>query len=106
MTMKTESIEPFSCNMFLKEGMELKEYGVDATVIRLTGHTKGSIGLKVGTSDFIVGDALMNIGKPTVAKIYGDYGKAKQSAQIISQSGDRMIHFGHGKSMRNQLWKV
>lgn len=106
LSMKKETIEPFSCNIFLKEGMELKEYGVDATVIRLTGHTKGSIGLKIGISDFIVGDALMNMGKPSVAKIYGDYQKVKQSAQIISQSGGRMIHFGHGKSVRNRLWKA
>lgn len=99
---KTES---FSCNIFLKEGMDLREYGIDATVVRLTGHTKGSIGLKVGTGDFIVGDALMNIGKPAITKIYGDYERAKQSVQIISQSGNRMIHFGHGKSVQNRYWK-
>lgn len=103
--MKKETVEPFPCNIFLKEGMELKEYGVDATVIRLTGHTRGSIGLKVGKKDFIVGDALMNIGKPTMSLLYGNYDKVKYSAQIISQSGDRMIHFGHGKSVRNRFWK-
>lgn len=102
---KREKIDPFSCTVFLKEGMDLKEYGVNATVIRLSGHTKGSIGLKIENSDFIVGDALMNIVKPSITRMYVDYDKAKQSAQIISQSGERMIHFGHGKSIRNQYWK-
>lgn len=101
---RKEKAESFLCSVFLKEGMVLNEYGVDATVIRLTGHTKGSIGLKIGTKDFIVGDALMHIGKPSMAKFYGNYEKAKQSVQIISQSGDRMIHFGHGKSMQNRYW--
>lgn len=95
-----------TCSVFLKDGMNLQDYGVDATVVRLSGHTRGSIGLRVGKRDFIVGDALMNIGKPTVARIYSDYEKVKQSAQIISQSGERMIHFGHGKSVINRYWKV
>ena len=104
-TAKREKVEPFQCDVFLKEGMTLRDYGVDALVVRLPGHTKGSIGLKVAQSDFIVGDALMNIGKPGITKLYADYDKTKQSAQIISQSGNRMIHFGHGKSVRNQYWK-
>lgn len=104
-TMKREKIEPFQCNVFLKDGMDLSEYGVDAKIVRLSGHTRGSIGLKVGNRDFIVGDALMNMGRPSVARIYGDYDKMKQSTQIISQSGDRIIHFGHGKSIKNRFWK-
>ncbi len=100
-----EKVELFPCDVSLKEGMDLSEYGIDATVIRLPGHTKGSIGLKIGHNDFIVGDALMNIGKPTITKLYSDYDKVKQSAQIISQSGNRKIHFGHGKSVLNQYWK-
>lgn len=105
-SIKKESAEPFPCSVYLKEGMDLKEYGVDATIIRLSGHTRGSIGLKVGTRDFIVGDALMNIGKPAMPRIYGNYDKVRYSAQIISQSGDRMIHFGHGKSVKNRHWKA
>lgn len=104
-SMKREKIEPFQCGVFLKDGMDLTEYGVDAKIIRLSGHTRGSIGLKVGSRDFIVGDALMHMGKPSVARIYGNYDKVVQSAQIISQSGDRVIHFGHGKSMQNRFWK-
>jgi glyoxylase-like metal-dependent hydrolase (beta-lactamase superfamily II) len=103
--MKKETMEPFPCTVFLKEGMDLKEYGVDATVIRLAGHTKGSIGLKAGRKDFIVGDALMHFGKPSISKIYWNYEKTKQSAQIISQSGERKIHFGHGRSVTNRFWK-
>ncbi|MBR3772304.1 MAG: MBL fold metallo-hydrolase [Clostridium sp.] len=95
-----------TCSVFLKDGMSLADYGVDATVVRLSGHTRGSIGVKVGTRDFIVGDALMNIGIPSVTRLYGDYDKVRQSAQVISQSGERMIHFGHGKSVKNRFWKA
>lgn len=102
---KKEKVAPFPCTVFLKEGMNLREYGINAIVVRLPGHTKGSIGLKIENSDFIVGDALMNIVKPSITRVYSDYDKARQSAQIISQSGNRMIHFGHGKSIPNRYWK-
>lgn len=99
-----EKTDPFVPEVYLKQGQSLEEYGINATVIRLAGHTKGSIGLKIGMTDFIVGDALSNLFIPSLVPIYWDLDKVKQSAQVISQSGDRMIHFGHGKSVRNRVW--
>lgn len=101
---KDDQQEPFQVDVFLKDNMELLPYGVDAKIVRLSGHTKGSIGVKVGQSDFIVGDSMMNFWKPVITEIYENYDQAKISAQIISQSGKRMIHFGHGKSVWNQYW--
>lgn len=66
--------------MFLKNSDTLKNYGVDAEIVELPGHTKGSIGIKIGTSDFIVGDALINIFYPTKALLYGNFQEMKKSA--------------------------
>lgn len=99
-----EKIEPFEPNVFFKDGDTLKDYGVNATIVELTGHTKGSIGIKVGTTDFIIGDALMNIFYPTTSMLYNDFHNMKESAKCISQFEQMMIHFGHGKSVPNRKW--
>jgi glyoxylase-like metal-dependent hydrolase (beta-lactamase superfamily II) len=76
MTIKSfqqEKIELFEPEVLLKNGDSLKNFGVDATIIELPGHTKGSIGIKIGNSDFIVGDALMNMFYPTESMLYNDF---------------------------------
>jgi glyoxylase-like metal-dependent hydrolase (beta-lactamase superfamily II) len=99
-----EKIELFEPEVFLKNGDTLKNFGVDATIIELQGHTKGSIGIKTGNSDFIIGDALMNMFYPTTSMLYSDFQKMKESANYISGFGQMMIHFGHGKSVPNRKW--
>lgn len=101
---KKEKIEAFEPAFFLQQGDRFESYGVDAEVIDLPGHTKGSIGIRVGAEDLIVGDALMNLFYPTISMLYGDYSKVKKSADIISESKVKRIHFGHGKSVPNQIW--
>ena len=52
----------------LSEGDSLKDFGINADIIALPGHTKGSIGIKAGSRLFI-GDALVNIFKPALSGI-------------------------------------
>ena len=101
---KNDYIEPFEPSLFLEEGDSLKPYGVDAKVIAIPGHTKGSIGIQVGTKDLIVGDALMNLFYPTVSMLYGDKQVMLASAAKIAEYGKVTIHFGHGKSVANKQW--
>jgi glyoxylase-like metal-dependent hydrolase (beta-lactamase superfamily II) len=99
-----EKVDPFEPKIFLKDGDSLYEYGVLASVVELPGHTKGSIGIKVGDADIIVGDALMNMPFPMKSPLYGNRDVMEESAAKISAFGDVMIHFGHGKSSRNRNW--
>lgn len=101
---KREKITVFEPEVFLNHGNSLKEYGVDASIIELPGHTKGSIGVKVGNNDLIAGDALMNMFYPTTSMLYYDVQKMKESATYISTLGPVMIHFGHGKSVLNRTF--
>jgi len=100
---ETDVIEPFE-PVYLADGDSLSEYGITATVVGLPGHTKGSIGVEVGVTDVIVGDALMNMVYPSKSPLYGDRMNVEQSAAKISALGDVMVHFGHGKSVRNRKW--
>jgi len=99
------SIPAFESDFYLRGGDSLAAYGIDATVIALPGHTLGSIGLRVGGSDLIVGDALMNILWPQRAPHYLDRAAMERSAKTIGDfGGGYTVHFGHGKAVNNKNW--
>lgn len=98
-----DSLEVFEPTIYLKNGDDLSDYGMDAKVVELPGHTKGSIGIEVDNNLF-VGDALMNMFYPTVSMLYVDEQEMLSSAKYISELGDKTIYFGHGKPKRNRKW--
>lgn len=98
-----DSLEMFEPTIYLKNGDDLSDYGVDAKVIELPGHTEGSIGIQVEDNLF-VGDALMNMFYPTVSMLYTDEQEMLSSTEYISELGEKTIYFGHGKQKRNRKW--
>lgn len=103
---KEDVIEPFTIAEHLKECDTLSNFGFDdIEIVELPGHTKGSIGLLVGKSDFIVGDALMNMFYPCKSMLYENRNEMESSAHKIFNSGAKTIHFGHGKSIANRPFK-
>jgi len=99
---KKDKIESFSPDIFLKEEYFLENYGINAKIIELPGHTKGSIGIKAADTDLIAGDALMNLVYPTKSMLYEDEKAINESAEKISSMGDLTIHFGHGDPIKNK----
>lgn len=97
-------MKAFTPSIFLKDGDDLAEYGIAAKVIGLSGHTKGSIGIDVDGKELIVGDALTNKFKPSVAMLYNDEKAMLDSARKITGLGERIIYFGHGKPVQNKTW--
>lgn len=102
---RKDKIPPFTPTVFFKEGDTLEQYGVDASIVSLPGHTKGSIGIDAAGGFFIVGDALMNMVYPSLSMLYYDKEAMLRSAEKISRLGERIIYFGHGKPMKNRKWK-
>lgn len=98
------TIPKFTPSIFLNDGDSLLDYGIDARIIDLPGHTKGSIGVDVDKKHLIVGDALMNMFYPTVSMLYNNRERMLESAEKISSLGDRTIYFGHGKPVPNRRW--
>lgn len=83
-------------DIWLEDGQDLMEYGVEARIVSLPGHTKGSVGVLTGEKDFIVGDALFHIIRPTTALLYENREQMEKSAGIIIRSGARFLYAGHG----------
>ena len=94
----------FTPDIELADGFSLEAYGIDAKVIALPGHTRGSIGLLAG-GDLLAGDALMHIAKPGRAAHYVDRAAMEASASKIAALGDIMVWFGHGRPVRNRGWQ-
>lgn len=96
-----DSLEEFEPTIYLKNGDNLSDYGVDAKVVELPGHTKSSIGIEVGNNLF-VGDTLMNMFYSTVSMLYVDEQEMISTAKYIGQLGEKTIYFGHGKPKQNR----
>lgn len=94
----------FVPDILFKDGDCLADYGINARIVALPGHTDGSIGIDVDNKYLIVGDALMNMFYPTVSMLFHNKNEMLESAGKISRIGDRMIYFGHGKPVHNKQW--
>ncbi len=99
--LKRSKYSMFKPDVLLKEGQNLSEYGVDAKILELPGHTKGSVGVLADDGDIIVGDAMFNMLRPTVARIFEDEDTMRKSVDKIKNSGAKTIYFGHGKPIKN-----
>ncbi|MCH5324076.1 MAG: MBL fold metallo-hydrolase [Eubacterium sp.] len=99
-----DTTQPFAPSVFVQDNDTLEQYGINAKIIALPGHTDGSVGLDTGDA-VIVGDALFNIGTPTLPVIYHNKDAMKKSAEKISALGQRTVYFGHGVPVENREWE-
>ena len=98
------NVKPFEPAVELYEGFSFARYGVNASVIELSGHTKGSVGIAAG-DNLIAGDALTNLFAPGKAALYSDERAMLESAKKAAALGDVTVHVGHGKPMQNRDWQ-
>lgn len=94
---RSNEIEAMAPNIILEDGMSLAQYGLDGKIIKLAGHTKGSIGVLLSTGEFFVGDAMQNILFPAAAWCYEDYEQSRESVALIKIMDVKNIFYGHGK---------
>ena len=99
--LKKAKYSTFEPDVLVKEGQELTEYGVNAKILELPGHTKGSIGVLTDDGEIVVGDAMFNMLRPTVARIFEDEESMRKSVERIKKSGAKTIYVGHGKPINN-----
>ncbi len=101
---ETDRIPEFTPEIFIDEGDWLKDYGINARIMGLPGHTRGSIGIDLDEKAVIVGDALMNMFYPGLSLVYWDRAEMLKSADKISALGARKVYFGHGSPVENRTW--
>jgi glyoxylase-like metal-dependent hydrolase (beta-lactamase superfamily II) len=93
-----DTFEPDIC---LEDGQALSAYGLDAAVLHLPGHTKGSIGVLTSGGDLFCGDLLDSMmGKPSFEFFIDDMAAARASLQRLRRLNVGLVYPGHGKPFR------
>ena len=87
----------FRPDVLLKEGDTLAEYGLEATIIEIPGHSKGSIGILTPEGHFFCGDLLANVRRPAVWSIIDDQAAAQASVDKLASYPVEITYPGHGR---------
>ena len=87
----------FAPDLHVDEGFDLSEYGFDARVLSIPGHSRGSIGILTAGGDLFCGDLLENTNKPATNSIMDDPVVCDASIEKLAGLEINMVHPGHGK---------
>jgi len=90
--------ERFKPDLYVEDGYDLSEYGFDAKVLYIPGHSKGSIGILTTDGDLFCGDLLENTEKPVLNSIMDDVVAASASTEYLKSLNIKTIYPGHGES--------
>jgi hydroxyacylglutathione hydrolase len=77
--------ERFKPDLYVDEGYDLSEYGFDAEVLHIPGHSKGSIGILTADSNLFCGDLLENKDSPVLNSIIDDLTEADTSVEKLKK---------------------
>jgi len=86
----------FTPDIYLSDGDSLNEYGFDAQILHIPGHTYGSIGILTKEHDLIAGDAFANIKKPEIAPNALDFKQLRESIRKLKTQQINKVYPGHG----------
>jgi len=89
--------ERFKPDLYIDERYDLSEYGLNAKVLHIPGHSKGSIGILTANGDLFCGDLLENKDKPVLSSIMDDLSAANASVEKLKKLRIKTVYPGHGK---------
>jgi len=90
----------FKPDIYLTDWQELNEYGFNARVVHIPGHTKGSIGILTDNGNFFAGDTFINIRKPEIATYIENSQDLENSLAKLKNMNINLIYPGHGKPFK------
>jgi hydroxyacylglutathione hydrolase len=89
----------FSPDVLLVDGQSLAEYGLEAQVVVIPGHSRGSIGVLLEGGEFFCGDLLNSMGgTPALNSLMDDLPKGEASLEKMRGLGITKVYPGHGKA--------
>lgn len=87
----------FTPDLYLEDGHDLAAYGLEARVLSIPGHSKGSIGILTTGGDLFCGDLLENSKEPGLNSIMDDPAAAKLSVEKLQGLEVQTVYPGHGQ---------
>ena len=89
----------FAPDIFLEDGMDLSGFGLDARVLHLPGHTRGSVGILTAGADLFCGDLLVSRKRePQKNHLIDDEAVMNASIEKLRKLDIRTVYPGHGRS--------
>ena len=87
----------FTPDLYVDDGYNLSEFGLDAKVVNIPGHSKGSIGILTSIGDLFCGDLLENTKKPAKNSLIADKKAFYESVEKLKELKISTVYPGHGK---------
>ena len=87
----------FTPDLLLEDGSDLSDYGLDAQVLSIPGHSKGSIAILTSNGDLFCGDLFENTAGPALNSIMDDLGAAEESVGRLKDLHIKTVYPGHGQ---------
>jgi hydroxyacylglutathione hydrolase len=87
----------FKPDLYLEDGDDLSQYGFEARVVHIPGHSLGSIGVLTTAGEFFGGDLVIRRNGPKQNKLIDDPAAAEASIKKLKSLGIKTVYPGHGK---------
>ena len=87
----------FTPDLLLEDGSDLSDYGLDAQVLSIPGHSKGSIAILTSDGDLFCGDLFENTAGPALNSIMDDLVAAEESVEKLRDLHIKTVYPGHGQ---------
>lgn len=94
----------FEPDFYIEDGYDFYQYGFDARVLHIPGHSRGSIGILTKERDLFCGDLLANTNKPDIWSIIDDSAIADASIRKLKSAEINTVYPGHGKPFPMELF--
>lgn len=95
----------FKPDLSVADGSDLSEYGFDARIVSIPGHSKGSIGILTADGNLFCGDLFENIVKPTLNSIMDDVATANASVEKLERLNVKTVYPGHGNAFPMEAFR-
>jgi len=90
-------IRRFKPDFHLDENSDLSKYGLNAKVIYLPGHSKGSIGILTSDMNLFCGDLFTNQKKPEPNSLIDNLNEFNESIDKVKNLHVNKVYPGHGE---------
>jgi hydroxyacylglutathione hydrolase len=95
--------ERFTPDLLLDGGYDLAQHGLEAQVIWLPGHSKGSIGILFASGELFCGDLFENTKGPALNSLIDDFTAASASVAKLEALKITTVYPGHGEPFAMDL---
>jgi hydroxyacylglutathione hydrolase len=93
----------FKPDLYLEDGDHLSQYGFEARVVHIPGHSRGSIGILTAAGEFFGGDLVIKKKNPRRNRIIDDPDAAEASIKKLKGLGIKTVYPGHGRPFPMEL---